>query len=388
MPLTLYTTKQSKDDTDTVLIAAAVAGVELKVETLKTVHDKTPHNKGPVLETGEGLVWSSDAIIRYVARNTPASGDSPLATAHIDQWIAYTVNELIPPRGLWLLPVKGKLDFDNKVYNQAKKNVTKVLKTFDKHLSTRTYFVGHVVTIADVVVYTALTELVSTVFSPNYLKSHVNLIRWLNTLAHNPAFEGVLGELVFATEEKKAKKKAQPKKQQPKKEQKQQQKAKPKPKHPLLALPKSSMILDVVKKLFFNQKPFNPKFWEDFWPQYDAAGYSFHRFVYQYNEENKEFWRTQNQLGMYLQRLDAARKWSFASMMINGATEDSGPWVVEGVILVRGTEKVPQEVMDVPDSEYYKFTKLDHTADKALIEAFYTGDDIEGRKVLDRRYFK
>lgn len=399
MPLTLITTANNYQKYKC-QIAAALAGKELKIDEVKTVHDKRPIAKAPVLDTGNGLLFQSNAIMRYFARLSPANlayGDSILDSAQVDQWIDYCLNEFEPCRGVWLFPVLEMMTLDMRAYNAAKKDVSKVMKVFNAHLAENTYFVGHQPTIADAAIFCALLDMYSTVFAPGYIKGFGNVTRWFNTVAHHPAFAGVVGEVTFATAEKKAKmpKKKQKQPKQKKQQQKQQQKKpkkpkKPKPKHPLDALPESPMgRMDPLKKLFFNTQPFNSDFFNGFWDTFDAKGYCFYKADYMYNEDNTVFWMTENKPGMYAQRLLAARKWAFGSLCITGANEDNPPWVVESCYLFRG-DSVPKEVMDVPDSEYYKWTKIDVSTqeNRTLVEEAFQGDCIQGRKILSRKFFK
>lgn len=395
MPLTLFSTANNYS-LYKCRIAAALAGVEVKVEDVKTVHTMTPHNKGPVLQSAQGTVFGSNAICRHLARLSPAScayGDSIHASAQVDQWIDYCLNELEPARGVWLFPVLGMMENNMQAYKGAKKAVSACLKNLNKHLATCTYFVGNAPTIADAVIFSALLDMYSTVFAPNFVKNYHNLNRWFHTLAHNEVFASVVGEVTIATEEKKApapKKKKNNNKQEKKAAPKKEKKAKPaKPKHPLELLAPTQMNLDATKKLFFAKQPFNDEFFPGFWDTFDYAGYSFVRIQYQYNEDNTIYWQTQNQVGMFVQRLDAARKWAMGCMMLNGASEETGPWMVEGMFLSRGPTLCP-EMLDVPDLEYYTQIPVDvnQPEGKALVEAAWQGESIDGRQILDRRYFK
>jgi len=398
MPLTLFSTANNYSLYKCQL-AAALAGLEVKVEDVKTVHTMTPHNKGPVLQSAHGTIFGSNAICRHLARLSPAScayGDSIHASAEVDQWIDYCLNELEPARGVWLFPVLGMMENNPQAYKGAKKAVGSCLKNFNNHLATRTYFVGNAPSIADAVIFSALLDMYSTIFAPKFVKNYHHLNRWFHTLAHNEVFASVVGVVTIAEEEKKApapKKKKQQQKQQQKqqkKQEKQEKKAKPKkPKHPLELLPPTQMNLDATKKLFFSQQPFNTDFFPGFWSTFDYSGYNFTRIQYQYNEDNTVYWQTQNQVGMFVQRLDAARKWAMGAMMLNGDSEESGPWMVEGVFLTRGPALAP-EMLDVPDLEYYTQTLIDVNTDegKALVEAAFQGESLDGRQILDRRFFK
>lgn len=391
MPLTLSTVANNYQ-VYKVQIAAALAGVDVNVDEVKTVHDKKPLASSPVLDTGAGLVFQSNAIMRYLARSAPNSlayGDSVLASAQVDQWIDYCLNQLEPARGVWMFPVLKMMDLNMKSYNAAKKDVSRVLKTLNTHLQSNTYFVGHSPTIADAAIFAALLDMYSTVFSPNYRKGFVNVNRWFNTVAHHPAFAGVVGEVTMCTEEKRAEmpKKKEKAKKQPKQQQKKEKKAAPpKPKHWSQLLEKSEMNLDATKKSFFCKKPFNPEFFPGFWDTFDAKGYSFYTAVYNYNDEHEVFWKTENMVAMFIQKLLYARKYAQGVLTITGAEEEKGPWCIEGLFMFRGLV-TPPEVMDTSGAEYYTWTKLDIStaAAKATVEAFWCNDVVDERNILTDR---
>jgi len=158
-----------------------------------------------------------------------------------------------------------------------------------------------------------------------------------------------------------------------------------KPKNPLDSLPKSPMILDSVKRLFSNEayETAVVKYWEG----YDAEGYSMWEGAYQYNAENTVLFMTCNLIGGYLQRLESLRKYGFGALMVVG--EDKGPYDVWGLFVVRGKE-MPPELKECPDSEYYKWTHIDHTSDKdkKRVDELWHGSTINGKTVQERRFFK
>jgi len=81
----------------------------------------------------------------------------------------------------------------------------------------------------------------------------------------------------------------------------------PKGKNALDLLPKSPMILDMVKKLMFTEKPHNPKFFDllfegsDEITLFDPAGYSVYTCHYKYNDEHTKFFLSCNLMGGFLQ---------------------------------------------------------------------------------------
>jgi len=155
------------------------------------------------------------------------------------------------------------------------------------------------------------------------------------------------------------------------------------------------MILDAVKKLMFTEKPYNPKFFAQFFDgpdevtRFDPTGYSVYTCDYKYDDEHKVFFLSCNLMGGFLQRADRVRKYGFGVLNMLGATEDSPPWKFCGVWIFRGQE-IPAEMREVDDSEHFTWTKIDvtHGAGRKILEDAFVADKVNGLEPLDRRYFK
>jgi elongation factor 1-gamma len=406
MALTLYT-YPGNYRAHKIQIAAAYNGVTLDVQDSKDL--QTLFNKPPVLATPQGHLFESNAIARYVAglnTSTNLNGDNFFEAAQVQQWIDFSAFEIEPQRAVWLLPIRGVLEFNAKAYAAAKQDLKAALQVLNTHLVSNTFLVGNHITIADITVACALVELFQEVLDTKFRQGLEAVCRWFTTCTNQNEFVSVLGKVNMTKKEKRAP--VPKKKPQEGKQEKQEQKAAPKkptkPKNPLDALPKSSMSLDATKKLLFAAKsadpfvPSNPNFFKEFWPTFDAEGWSFWTFEYQYNEDNKEFWKTQNAANFYIQRLDAMRKYGMAVFNILGKDEESNYFELGGCFMVRGTEQIPFELKDVPDSDYYTFTKIATDASgKKVIESFFQGvkgipsnplNKKSGLNLLERRYFK
>jgi elongation factor 1-gamma len=408
MALTLYT-YPSNFRAWKVQIAAAYNGVTLDTQDSKEL--KTLFNKPPVLATPRGHLFESNAIARYVAglnTSTNLNGDDSFQAAQVQQWIDFSAHELEPQRAVWLLPIRGVIEFNGKAYAEVKKDLKAALTVLNTHLTANTFLVGNHVTMADIAVACALVELFREVLDTKFRQGLENVVRWFTTCVNQKEFVGVLGQVTLAKKEKRApipKKKAEPAAA-PKEQEQAPAAAKPaKKKNPLDELPKSSMSLDAVKKLLFIKKskdpliPSNPDFFKEFWGMFDDQGYSFWSAEYQYNSDNKEFWKTQNASNFFCQRLDAVRKYGMGVLNILGADDSASYFELNACFLVRGTEQIPLELKDVPDSDYYTFTKLPTAtdADKKAIEVWFQGtknlpsnpkDKKKGMNLLERRYFK
>jgi elongation factor 1-gamma len=420
------------------LIAAEYSGLEIEVPQFEMGKDnktveflaKNPQGKVPVLETPSGSLFESGAICRYVARLRPEAqlfGKTHFQSGQVEQWIEFCTNELEAARSIWIYPILGYIGFDEKAYQAAKKDVANALTVLNNHLAARTFLVGQSVTLADIVLVSALVHLYQLVFSPEYIKPFGNVTRWFTTCINQPEFAKIIGKVEFAKEEKKAEKakggkggekkeqqapagkgdkggkkeepkkkdEAKPKKEEPKKdlaeelEAEEARAAKKKEKNPLDLLPESKMSLDATKKLMFSERPYNPKFFAEFWKNFDNAGYSIWTIKYKYDDENKIFFMTGNLIGGFVQRAEDVRKYAMGVVNIVGKDEDTPPFKINGAWLFRGVG-IPNEMKECPDSEHYEWSRVDVTkADqRKLVEDLFTADTIQGNANLDRRYFK
>jgi len=256
------------------------------------------------------------------------------------------------------------------------------------------------------------------------LAAYPNVTRWFTTAINQPEFPKVLGKVEFAKKEQlysgsgagsaaddkagKNDKKGGKKEEGSKKEEGKKKEEKPaapaadpnfdeddlkprKPKSLLESLPPSPMVFDTIKKLAFSTRPILPTFFEQLWPQFDKAGYSWWTATYKYNDENKVLYMTGNAVGGFLQRSDEVRKWAMGVLNIYGnADEETPPFKISGAWCFRGLE-IPLEMKEEnPDSEYYEWKKIDIDTEKGkqAIKEQFIGDKLEGLPVLDRRYFK
>jgi elongation factor 1-gamma len=438
-------------------ILAAYAGIDLEVRDSKAPEYKQlcPTGKSVVLSTPTGSIFGGNAVARYLARLRSDSGlygHSNLDTALVDQWVDFSAHDLEPPCQIWLLPVKGVIAFNGKHYSDSRKDVEQALGVLNDYLQNETYLVGNRISLADIAVATALIEMYTEVFDPKFRERFVNLNRWFDTMVNQRPFQEIVGKVELAKQEKRAPKppkeveekeqkggaqqqqggnKQQQQQQGGKQQQQQggkqqgqqqgqqggkpQQQQKPKEdkkdkddegpdddvpreakkKSALDSLPPSSMSLDATKKDFWSEKPYNKNFFNTFWEKLDAAGFSLYEQLYNYNNENKVFFMTCNQLGGFLQRCDAVRKYGMGVMSIIGPNEDDGPFEVQGAWLFRGPQVPDEMTKENPDAEYYTWKKVDpsNPSDRKRFEAHFTADNLAATTgkvypVLERRYFK
>jgi elongation factor 1-gamma len=401
------------------LIAAQYNGIAIELPTFRFGIDNkkpefkaiSPLGKIPVLETPQGPLFESNAIARYVAGlrlDTELLGSSYFESAQVDSWLAFCSNELEIPAGMWVYPVLGYMPNNPEVTSKAQGDLKKALAVMDKHLATRTYMVGRHVTLADIVLVSALYYPMKLVLDTKARKAFQNVDRWFHTCVNQPAFKAVLGEFTACTKAevapgapaaaapKKEKKQAAPKKEKKKEAAPAAPQQKKKAAHPLALLPKSSFVMDAWKKMYSNNNIVDvamPWFFENI----DKEGYSVWFHDYNYNSENTVGFMTNNLVTGFMERCDGIRKFCFGMIHIFG-DDSSKEYPVAGCWLMRG-DSIEHMLEANPDAEYHTWTKanLDDEADRAKISAIWAcnadggrgvDEEVMGKKVFDYQCFK
>lgn len=405
MSLKLYTDKASAISAWKILAAANYSGVKLTVVSdfssdSTDFQAKTPAGKPPVLETEQGSIFEENAIARYVARQGESSllGSTAFEQAQVDSWIEFSVNEIDLPASVWTFPILGYIANNAAATQKAKADIRHVFEVLNKHLASRTFLVGHRVTLADLSVAASLYHLYQLVIDVSFRKAFVNVTRWYLTVVNQPNVKPVFGDVQLcekaqvAPETAEAPKEEAKKVEKPKEEPKKAEKPKaekkpakeaddeeeesfadeaPKGKNPLDLLPPAKMNMDEWKRMYSNNDTRSVAMpW--FWQHLDTEGYSLWFCRYKYNSELTVTFMTSNLIGGYMQRLEKLRKYGFGSMLIFGEDNASE---IEGAWLVRGTE-MPAELTECDDSVLYDWKRVDiaDEAQKKLLEDFWAWD--------------
>lgn len=234
--------------------------------------------------------------------------------------IDWSTYEIEPARGAWLLPLQKVIDFYPRVYEEAKRDILSHMAILDAHLLSTTYLVGNTITLADIVVAMSFVDLWRNVLPHATTKGFINFTRWFNTLINQSQWKSVLGEVIQANIEAQPPVVAASKKQSSSSSSSKQPKAKAKantvpsstkpkspppendgphyekkrPPNPLDHLPRSSMILDNVKKAFFSRPAMIETMFNttssggvDETTRWDNAGYSAYICNYKYDDEHR-----------------------------------------------------------------------------------------------------
>jgi len=169
-------------------------------EVLEDLKKKNPNGKVPVLETPEGYLYESNAILRYVARyndNSTIYGKDNFERALVDQYLDWISLTLEPAAEKLLFPLYGYAPLDKAKYTQDLEALKKVLRIIDDRLKQSKYLVGDTLTIADIQLVTDLGCLYRFVFDEKFRKAFQNLNKYFEALSNEPNFLKVCGKQVF-----------------------------------------------------------------------------------------------------------------------------------------------------------------------------------------------
>ncbi|CAK5269474.1 unnamed protein product [Mycena citricolor] len=371
---------------------------------------KFPHGKIPAWEGKDGFhLFESAAIARYIATLAPNSGllgKSSEDAALIDQWVHLAESEVDAYTNLIKGLVAGRLTpYSKPIHNTFLERQLRGLYTLEKHIASRTFFVGERITLADIYIAGIVQHAAISNIDTAERAKIPNLIRHMQTVLHQPAFSGIFVETpvldkapTFVAPKKEKEAKPAPPTAAPKAEKKPKPKAEeeedddipaePKVKNPLDDLPKSTFNLEDWKRAYSNKETRGPGgAIEWFYENFDKEGFSIWRVDFKYPEELTQTFMSSNQITGFFNRLEASRKYLFGSVGVLGTANNS---LIAGTFILRGPDATP--VVNVaPDWESYEFKKLDiaNADDKAFFEAALAWDlTIDGKTWADGKNFK
>jgi elongation factor 1-gamma len=206
---------------------------------------KHPLGKVPTLETPEGSIYESAAILRYLARTAGKFyGNSPAETATIDQWLEFVNSQFNPNNVRTVYGTLGYMPVTKDQYEAGKKDFLDVLKIVDAQLKKTKFLAGNEISVADIALIGGVRLLLRLIFDEKARATIPHVVQWYQRLFELAQISEFFGspwlctkELLpeFATEKKEEPKKEEAKKESKpakgkKKEEKGEKKAEPKKK--------------------------------------------------------------------------------------------------------------------------------------------------------------
>ena len=203
MPLKLYGSNIFRGVK--LVVAAQYAGVELeiveynphkateqeKAEYLK----KNPNGLVPVLETPEGFIYESNAILRYLARhnNVKLYGNTTYEHALVDQYLDWIALTLEPAMYKYIVPFLGHAKVEKAAHDEALETLKKALRILDDRLKQSKYLAGETLTIADIQAVAVVGMLFRYCFDEKARKPFHNLVKYFEQVSNEENFKKAVG---------------------------------------------------------------------------------------------------------------------------------------------------------------------------------------------------
>jgi elongation factor 1-gamma len=185
-------------------VAAAYAGVPLVMAKYEFGKDNeadtflrncSPLGRVPVLETPEGYIFESNAILRYFARRDTRHGlygRTDFEAAQIDSWVDFVHNELDTTIVPVMLMTFGVIPMDAVVLKAKTDECLSVCTQVDAWLEVRSFLVAERLSIADIAMAVTVATWLKVVGADERFQQLVHLHRYVNTCMAQPTFVAVL----------------------------------------------------------------------------------------------------------------------------------------------------------------------------------------------------
>ena len=125
------------------------------IEARKKIVSKIPTITLPYLETSQGNISETNAILYYFASKYKKDllGKNPFENAKINQWIEFCSSELNECQKAMIYPIFGWNDYCKEKYDNYNGKLKDYIKIFEKELENKNYLVGNRLTLADIVLF-------------------------------------------------------------------------------------------------------------------------------------------------------------------------------------------------------------------------------------------
>lgn len=149
----------------------------------------------PILDTTEGRLANSNAIMSFLANGHAMAGASSYEKAAILNWMDFSASFLEPVVLQLVAPIFGQLSFDEKKHDLALRDLRSVLQVLNDQLKKTSHVVGSKVTLADLVIGCALVNAYRFVLDAEFRKSFLAVFTWFERLVILKEFKLVWGHI-------------------------------------------------------------------------------------------------------------------------------------------------------------------------------------------------
>ena len=153
--------------------------------------EKSPNGKIPLLELDDGRVLSeSNAIMHYLASNTPFVPSSPYHFAQLLQWQFFEQYSHEPYIAVarYIAKFEGLPEHRQAEYAAKQNGGHKALKVMEQQLELSTFLVGETLSVADIALYAYTHVAHEGGFS---LRDYPYIQAWLLRISNHPNYVGM-----------------------------------------------------------------------------------------------------------------------------------------------------------------------------------------------------
>ena len=129
-----------------------------EIEKRNSFEHQTPTKTFPFLETKEGNISQSDAIIYYLCQKYKPEllGQNIFEKAKIMQWVEFSNCEINQCNRNIIYPIFGWEELNKEDYNRDNNKIKEYLKNIEKELEKNEYIIGNQLTLADISLFAKL----------------------------------------------------------------------------------------------------------------------------------------------------------------------------------------------------------------------------------------
>ena len=154
-------------------------------EKRNSLVQRTPTTTFPFLETSNGNISQSTAIIYYLCQKYKQEllGENPFEKGKIMQWIEFANCEILRCNKSIIYPIFGWSEFIKEDYDKNNNKLKEYLRLMDKNLEKNEFIVGNNLTLADIELFNSLRFLMMF-HLPEALRKKLipNLNKWFENI--------------------------------------------------------------------------------------------------------------------------------------------------------------------------------------------------------------
>ena len=375
------------------------------IETRNKYVSKTPTTTLPFLETKEGNISETNAILFYFANKYKKDllGKDIFENSKIHQWIEFASCEINNCQKTIIYPIFGWSEFSKDQSENKNIKLKEFLKILEKELENKNYLIGNRLTLADIILFRyfrffmmfQFTEGMRNKLLPNVTKWFENIMKtneaikaYGNTILCKiplkPFMQKINKKIIIKVQKEKNTEKIE--KENKNNEELMKKVSENNTSEQLLP---QNFTLEEFKKCFLDNKN-KEEVLKQFWKIYNSKEYSIW-WLDQQNlpDKGKILKTTSNVKNLFLRKLENLKKNCFA---VHGVYGSEGNYKIRGVWMWKGKD-IPKEI---ENSEYYDYMTIreldnNHKEDIELVNDYWTKlsktDKVQGRYAVDCDYF-